>query len=126
VVELRISARPTLIPTVRTVASDLAGRADFDLDAISDLRMAVDEACTTLVRLTTEDDTLTCVFTVNADSIGVAVSTRPGWLGARVSTESFGWRVLQTLADQVEARGSNDGEPDSIGIAMVKRLGAVQ
>lgn len=126
VVELRISARPTLIPTVRTVASDLAGRADFDLDAISDLRMAVDEACTTLVRLTTEDDTLTCVFTVDTDSIGVSVSTRPGWLGARVSTESFGWRVLQTLADQVEAREGAVGDPDSIGIAMVKRLGAVQ
>ncbi|PZS33659.1 MAG: hypothetical protein DLM61_04825, partial [Pseudonocardiales bacterium] len=56
VVELRLPARAALIPTVRTVASDLAGRADLDLDAIDDLRMAVDEACTTLVRLTTEED----------------------------------------------------------------------
>jgi len=54
VVEIRISARPALIPTVRAVASDLAGRADFDLDAISDLRMAVDEACTTLVGLSAD------------------------------------------------------------------------
>src|ERR1700754_4413979 len=60
VVEIRISARPVLIPTVRAVASDLAGRADFDLDAISDLRMAVDEACATLVALSPDDGLLCC------------------------------------------------------------------
>jgi serine/threonine-protein kinase RsbW len=126
VVELRLSARPALIPTVRTVASDLAGRADFDLDAISDLRMAVDEACTTLVRLTTEEDMLRCVFTLGDDSIGVKVTARAAWAGAKVSTESFGWRVLQTLADEVMAYGGDDGDPDSIAIGLVKRAGAIQ
>ena len=48
-VEVRTSATAALIPTIRAVVSDLAARADFDLDAISDLRMAVDEACATLV-----------------------------------------------------------------------------
>lgn len=125
VVELRLSARAALIPTVRTVASDLAGRADFDLDAISDLRMAVDEACTTLVRMTTEDDALTCVFTVDEDSIGVAVSTRPAALGAKVNTDSFGWRVLQTLTDEVSVIGADGAEPTTVGIALVKRSGVV-
>ena len=41
-VEVRTTASAALIPTIRAVASDLAARADFDLDAISDLRMAVD------------------------------------------------------------------------------------
>ena len=49
--EVRTSATAALIPTIRAVASDLAARADFDLDAISDLRMAVDEACATLVNV---------------------------------------------------------------------------
>jgi serine/threonine-protein kinase RsbW len=126
VVELRLSARPALIPTVRTVASDLAGRADFDLDAISDLRMAVDEACTTLVRLTTEEDMLTCVFTLSDDSIGVKVTARAAWAGAKVSTESFGWRVLQTLADEVVAYDGDEGVTGAIAIGLVKRSGAVQ
>lgn len=125
-VELRLSASAALIPTVRTVASDLAGRADFDLDAISDLRMAVDEACTTLVRLTTEQETLTCVFTLDTDSIGVCVSTRATRPGVEVSTESFGWRVLQTLTDDVQARAGGADDPNSIAIAMVKRSGVVQ
>ena len=123
VVELRLSARAALIPTVRTVAADLAGRADLDLDAIDDLRMAVDEACTTLVRLTTGDDMLICVFTLDTDRIEVSVRTRAAQRGAQVSTESFGWRVLQTLADEVTTYADDPTDPDSIGIALVKRSG---
>lgn len=123
VVEICLSARAALIPTVRTVASDLAGRADFDLDAIADLRMAVDEACTTLVRMTSEDDSLSCVFTLGEDSIEVSVSTRPTRLGAKVSTESFGWRVLQTLTDEVRRTGGDGTDPDTVGITLLKRSG---
>ena len=137
VVELRLSARATLIPTVRTVAADLAARADLDLDAIDDLRMAVDEACTTLVRLTTEDESLLCVFTLVRDGIEFSVRTRAAWAGAQVSTESFGWRVLQTLTDDVrvldgpagpadEDAVSRDDEHGSVGIALLKRAGGVR
>jgi serine/threonine-protein kinase RsbW len=126
VVEIRISARPALIPTIRAVASDLAGRADFDLDAISDLRMAVDEACTTLVALAATDGMLSCKFVLNHAQIEVTVSTATPAPGAEVRTDSFGWRVLQTLADEVTAAHGIDGEPDAIAIRLTKRAGAPQ
>jgi serine/threonine-protein kinase RsbW len=126
VVEIRISARPALIPTIRAVASDLAGRADFDLDAISDLRMAVDEACTTLVALAAIDGMLSCKFVLNHAQIEVTVSTATPAPGAEVRTDSFGWRVLQTLADEVTAAHGIDGEPDAIAIRLTKRAGATQ
>jgi serine/threonine-protein kinase RsbW len=126
VVEIRISARPALIPTIRAVASDLAGRADFDLDAISDLRMAVDEACTTLVALAATDGVLSCKFVLNHAQIEVTVSTATPAPGAEVRTDSFGWRVLQTLADEVTAAHGIDGEPDAIAIRLTKRAGATQ
>jgi serine/threonine-protein kinase RsbW len=107
VVEIRISARPALIPTIRAVASDLAGRADFDLDAISD-RM------------------LSCKFVLNHAQIEVTVSTATPAPGAEVRTDSFGWRVLQTLADEVTAAHGIDGEPDAIAIRLTKRAGATQ
>lgn len=125
VVEIRISARPALIPTVRAVASDLAGRADFDLDAISDLRMAVDEACTTLVALTALDGMLSCKFVLNHDQIEVTVSTPDPAPGAEVRTDSFGWRVLQTLADEVTA-APVDAVPEALAIRLTKRAGATQ
>jgi serine/threonine-protein kinase RsbW len=127
VVEVRISARPELIPTVRAVASDLAGRADFDLDAISDLRMAVDEACTTLVGLATGDGLLSCRFVLATDQIEVLVSARPGLLGAgthqEVNTDSFGWRVLETLADEVATGRGTEADPEALTIWLTKQAG---
>lgn len=99
-VEIRTAASASLIPTVRAVASDLAARADFDLDAISDLRMAVDEACATLVGLAAPGSALRCTFDVRGDGIDVSAEVQ-AVAGASLPTGSFGWRVLQTLADQV-------------------------
>jgi serine/threonine-protein kinase RsbW len=112
-----------LIPTVRAVASDLAGRADFDLDAISDLRMAVDEACTTLVGLAADDGVLSCRFVLADDRIEVAVTTQAAKAEATISTDSFGWRVLETLADEVSAARAADGDADSLTIRLSKHAG---
>lgn len=126
VVEIRISARPALIPTVRAVASDLAGRADFDLDAISDLRMAVDEACATLVALSPEDGLLSCQFVVSDDRIAVTVSSPASRPDTAVNTESFGWRVLQTLADAVSTERGLDGRSDVLVIRLTKHAGVMR
>jgi serine/threonine-protein kinase RsbW len=124
--EVRSASTPTLIPTIRTVAADLAARADFDLDAISDLRMAVDEACTTLIGVAGPESRLTCAFAVMPDRIEVDVTIplpagSPG--EATVATDTFGWRVLQTLADKVLVvqLPGNDGGPDQVGIRIDKR-----
>lgn len=125
--EVRSAATPTLIPTIRAVAADLAARADFDLDAISDLRMAVDEACATLVGIAGPGSSLTCTFAVMSDRIEVEVTIPlPGGApsgGTTIATDTFGWQVLQTLADEVlvvQLPGS-DGGPDQIGIRLDKR-----
>ncbi|HZZ48583.1 MAG TPA: ATP-binding protein [Pseudonocardia sp.] len=123
VVEVRISAEPALIPTVRVVASDLAGRADFDLDAISDLRMAVDEACTTLLSFVAKEAMVKCRFQMAPDQIEVTVSAPSEPPDAEVNTESFGWRVLETLADEVRATRGLDGDPSALAIRLVKRSG---
>lgn len=126
VVEVRISARPALIPTVRAVASDLAGRADFDLDAISDLRMAVDEACTTLIGVADQDEVLSCRFVLASDRIEVTVSAKAEPTLTAINTDSFGWRVLETLADEVSTGRGIDSAPESLFIQLTKHAGAVQ
>jgi serine/threonine-protein kinase RsbW len=123
-VEVRTAASAALIPTIRAVASDLAARADFDLDAISDLRMAVDEACATLVDLAAPSSTLTCTFRVQAERIEVKAQVEAAQDGISVSTDTFGWRVLQTLADHVEAqRSQGNGGAPVVGIRLDKRAG---
>jgi serine/threonine-protein kinase RsbW len=124
-VEVRTSANAALIPTIRAVASDLAARADFDLDAISDLRMAVDEACATLVDVAAPTSTLRCTFLVHQDRIEVSAEVSAGQPDATVSTDTFGWRVLQTLADDVHAlrTSGTDGSGPTVGIRLVKHAG---
>src|SRR3712207_2793671 len=59
--ELRVPTSPTQLPAVRAMAGDLAMRMDFDLDAVEDLRLAVDEACATLSAIVSDDRRLTVV-----------------------------------------------------------------
>jgi serine/threonine-protein kinase RsbW len=124
-VEVRTSASAALIPTIRAVASDLAARADFDLDAISDLRMAVDEACATLVDAPTSS--LLCTFLVRPERIEVHAQVQTKHADTVVSTDTFGWRVLQTLADDVSVHHDPgaDGKAPTVGIRLDKRSGEV-
>jgi serine/threonine-protein kinase RsbW len=73
-------------------------RADFDLDSIADLRLAVDEACSTLITQGAPNAALTCAFRVTTDEIRFVV-TVPSTSDAKPSSDSFGWRVLSTLTD---------------------------
>jgi serine/threonine-protein kinase RsbW len=125
-VEVRTSASAALIPTIRAVASDLAARADFDLDAISDLRMAVDEACATLVDVAAPSSVLQCTFLVRPERIQVHAEVQAVQADAVVSTDTFGWRVLQTLADDVAVHHSpaTAGGRATVGIRLDKRAGA--
>ena len=99
-VELRVRAVPEALVTVRTVAGDLAARAEFPLDTVDDLRLAVDEACTCLADLARPDTRLTVTFAVEDDRITLTASVSTTGPTA-LPTDTFAWRVLSTLADEV-------------------------
>lgn len=101
--ELRTAANTAVIATIRTIAADLAARADFDLDSIDDLRMAVDDLCAMLVRIASQDATLRCTFTARPERIEVAADVEVDDGTEPPPTRSFSWRVLECLADDVTA-----------------------
>ncbi len=115
-IEVRASAQATSIAPMRVVAAELAARADFDVDAISDLRMAVDEACAELVQLAEHGATLSCRFRLRDEHMEVTLYTTPR-VGARLSPRSFGWHVLTALVDDVTPI-TMDG---LVGIRLCKR-----
>jgi serine/threonine-protein kinase RsbW len=121
VVTARIPARAELIPTARTLVADVAGRADFDLDAIADLRMAVDEACTTLVRRAHPGESLRCEFAVDDARIRVTVAVPAARPGAHLETRGFGWQVLRTLVDQIAVHVARGADGEELVIEMVKQ-----
>ncbi|MFI9387246.1 hypothetical protein [Kutzneria sp. NPDC052558] len=99
-VEVRIAAAPVHLSVLRAVAADLAMRADFTLDAISDLKMAVDEACSELISRSVPEAELVCRFTVEQEQIHFSAEA-PTTSLTPPSRESFGWRVLTALTDAV-------------------------
>lgn len=126
-IEVRLGANLVHLPIIRSIAASIAIRADFDLDAIADLRLAVDEACSTLITRAIPESTMVCRFTISEDELrflGAVVSNKED----APSTASFGWRVLTTLADSASSwlePGSQDGQRNWIHIELAKRKPAL-
>lgn len=123
-IELRLGADLVHLPIVRSVVATIATRADFDLDAIADLRLAVDEACSTLITRAIPGTTMTCRFTVSDDELTFTGTVLSG-SDSEPSTKSFGWRVLTTLTDSVGSRVTTDGTGHQIDIELAKRRAVV-
>ena len=117
---MQVAAEASELPPLRLVAADLAARADFDLDTVEDLRLAVDEAAAELVAVAAADAVLTCTLWLDAGQMEVTASV-PAKPGARVRQDSFGWRVLTTLVDEVRVTGEPDSDCPVVSITLIKR-----
>jgi serine/threonine-protein kinase RsbW len=99
-VTVSFSADTRNVALARTVAAAVAARADFPLDRLEDLRLAVDEAVTQVIACASSE--VTCIFTEGDHAIEVEVHalttvTEP------VSVTSFGWTVLTALVDSASS-----------------------
>src|SRR4051812_39337985 len=127
--ELRVPTTPTQLPAVRAMAGDLAIRMDYDLDAVEDLRLAVDEACATLAQIAAGDAPLTVIFETTRAGLHIEAWV-PTTEGTDVPRDGFGWAILATLVDAVDGRRATqadvpagDGSATPVGlIAMDKYL----
>ena len=119
-IELRLAADLVNLPIVRSVVATIATRADFDLDAIADLRLAVDEACSTLITRAVPGTTMRCRFTATDDELCFSGTA---WImnEKEPSTKSFGWRVLTTLTDSVHSQVTSNGQHHRLDIELAKR-----
>ncbi|MGH4021138.1 MAG: ATP-binding protein [Pseudonocardiaceae bacterium] len=121
-VVVRVGAAAAYLAPLRAVAGDLATRADFDLDTVADLRLAVDEAAAELVGLATSGALLTGTFLAGEQGMEVTLSV-PSAPERVLPDNTFGWRVLTTLVDEVRAlHDQQDGMPVT-GILLRKRRG---
>jgi serine/threonine-protein kinase RsbW len=91
------------------MAGDLAIRMDYDLDAVEDLRLAVDEACATLTQIAAGDAPLTVIFETSRAGLHIEAWV-PTLDGTEVPRDGFGWAILATLVDAVDARRATQAE----------------
>ncbi len=89
-VRLTIPADGAYVAVPRSVVGNLAARNDFTLDAIDDLRIAVDEACALLLPQAS-DGMLECVFTIEQPTTGGrGIGRRCRRVGSRTRRRSAG------------------------------------
>lgn len=94
------------VPGIRAMAADMAMREDFDLDSISDLRLAVEEACATVLANADPESVLVCRMLVSPAEVEVSAHvTLPNGRDPTVGPLSL--RILRTLSDSVDYWTSN-------------------
>ena len=98
---------------LRTLVGAIGTFEDLDFDAVADLRLAVDEVCTRLIRSATPDAVLSVVVDPRDNELVVEASAACDTHDV-VTPGSFSWHVLTSLADDVQT--FHDGrDPDATG-----------
>ncbi|MGW6375217.1 ATP-binding protein [Rhodococcus sp. NPDC055112] len=112
-IEIKVPAEPDQLAVVRAVASAVAAQRDFDIDAVADLLLAVDESCTRLLRRTLRDTLLECRFALTDTGVQFRVSGRvdPNDV-SEWPEEGFSWHVLRSLTEDLTMRREPAVEPD--------------
>lgn len=126
-VELRVAARLENLAVLRTLVGAVGTFADLNLDAVADLRLAVDEACTVLVRSALPGASLVVVVEPRPDEVVVDVSAACDTDDV-VSPGSLSWHVLSSLTDDVATfhdGAAPGGDGRLVGITLsTRRVGA--
>ena len=95
-VELRVAARLENLAVLRTLVGAVGTFADLDLDSVADLRLAVDEACTLLIRSASPGTSLVVVVDPRDDDVVVEASAVCETDDV-VSPGSLSWMVMSSL-----------------------------
>jgi serine/threonine-protein kinase RsbW len=107
-VDIRVPAGPVHLSSIRVVAAAAAQRARFDAATVAELTLAVDEACSLLIRRASDGARLTCHFSMGDRVLlfTAQVSSPTTWVP---KATSFCWRVMSSLTDSVSTRVDTDG-----------------
>jgi serine/threonine-protein kinase RsbW len=120
-VELRVAAKLENLAVLRTLVAAVGTFEDLDFDAVADLRLAVDEACTRLIRSAVPDSTLLVVVDPRNDVVVIHASATCKSQDV-LAPGSFSWHVLSSLTDDVRTFQDGQGPEERVfGISMTTR-----
>ncbi|UUO01036.1 ATP-binding protein [Mycolicibacterium novocastrense] len=126
-VELRVAAELENLAVLRTLVAAVATFEDLDFDAVADLRLAVDEACTRLIRSAVPHSVLLLVIDPRDDAVVIDASTTCKSSDI-LAPGSFSWHVLSSLTDEVTTFENGQGPENAqvFGISMTTRRATLQ
>lgn len=124
-VELRVAPRLENLAVVRMLVGAVGTFEDLDVDAVADLRLAIDELCTQLIRCAVPEATLVVVIDPHDDKVVVCASAACSGFDL-LAPGSFSWHVLKSLTDDAQPfhDGREQGGPGEIFGATLTTLRA--
>ncbi|GGC63272.1 ATP-binding protein [Hoyosella rhizosphaerae] len=122
-IELRIPASPEFLQLGRLMGVALASHTNFTVDDMEDIRLAVDEACTQLINISTANGQLDCTFDISDKAISVGITGNPE-PGKSISPVGIGWHVLSSVVNNVDLATTNGRAGGTATISFVKRCSA--
>lgn len=119
---LTVPTRDEFARTVRMTAVTLAGRSGASVDAIDDVRIAVEEAFIYACELGSRDDRVTFEFTLDGSRLGLRVGPLRSVDEPDGKTEGPQDRYARFILESVCDEFSTFDEDDAIFIRITKRL----
>ena len=120
-VEFRVAAKLENLAVLRTLIAAVGTFEDLDMDTVADLRLAVDEACTRLIRSAIPGSTLVVVVRPRDSDVVIDASTTCSSPDI-MAPGSFSWHVLSSLTDEVKTFQDGEAVDDGVfGISMTTR-----
>lgn len=113
-VELSVPATSSHVSLIRSATTAICAQADFTLDGLDDVQLAVDEACALLIDQAPSDAVLKATWQVSGQQVRIDL-TCPTRTGHPVATNTFAWTVLTALVDRVDS----DVRDGSLHLALV-------
>ncbi|MFG3524447.1 MULTISPECIES: ATP-binding protein [Nocardia] len=102
VVGVRVLAQARQLLMLRALAETVALMAEFALDEVTDIRVALDEIATALIERAVPGSSIECDFGYDGDRMSVAV-TAVAVTPEALHRDGLGWHVLTSITDSLEA-----------------------
>ena len=106
-IDLAVPANPEYVGLIRSAAAHIAAHAELTLDAIDDLRLAVDEAFAVLIAHKPESGAVAIKFTIHSEQLNIELTGPAG--SPQPDKSSFAWTVLSALVHEVSTQTSPAG-----------------
>lgn len=99
---VRVPAELEQLTMLRALAETVALIADFAIDEVVDIRLALDEVATSLILDAVPGSTLDCDFTYSDNEMFVHVAA-VAVSESVVGQAGFGWHIVRTLTQSIAA-----------------------
>ena len=119
-IDVHVAARRDRLPIVRSLLDHALLLADWPIDDIADLKLAVDEVCGQLIEAASGDRLRVSVRDASPEAV-VAVSARvPAEF--RLDRSGVGWHVVESVTDARQLTYGDDDEFDrELVVELAKR-----